>query len=50
MPIVTCPACGKGFPLDSSEAALYERVICPRCDAVLDVVDEDPITLEEVES
>ena len=49
MPKVTCPACGKGFHLDSSEAELYERVTCPKCDAALDVIDEDPITLEEAE-
>lgn len=49
MPNVVCPLCGKGFTLNSGEAVLYERVTCPMCDALLEVVDEDPVTLEEAE-
>lgn len=50
MPSVTCPACGKGFQLGSEEAMLYETVTCPRCDAILEVIDEDPIMLDVMES
>jgi lysine biosynthesis protein LysW len=49
MPRGTCPACGKGFRLDEDEAVLYSRVYCPNCDAPLDVIDEDPLMLEEAE-
>ena len=49
MPRATCPACGKGFHLDEDEAVLYNRVYCPHCDASLEVIDENPIMLEELE-
>jgi len=44
---VVCPACGKGFTLAAEEVVLYEQVSCPNCDALLEVIDEDPILLEE---
>lgn len=49
MPSVTCPVCGKGFRVGSEEAGLYERVTCPSCDAMLEVIDEDPVVLEEAD-
>lgn len=49
MPSVTCPACGRSFRIDQDEAMLYERVACPNCDALLEVTDEDPLILEEIE-
>ena len=48
MPKTVCPVCGKGFHLDEDEALLYERVSCPNCDAPLEVIDEDPLTMEEI--
>lgn len=49
MPRATCPACGKGFRIDEEEAVLYGRVYCPNCDAALEVIDDDPLMLEEIE-
>ena len=49
MPSATCPVCGKGFRLEEDEAVLYARVSCPGCDAQLEVIDEDPLMLEELE-
>ncbi len=43
-----CPVCDKSVRLDDDEAMLYERVTCPHCDALLEVVEEFPLTLEEV--
>ncbi len=50
MPRATCPACGKGFRLSEDEAVLYGRVDCPHCDAALEVIDESPVMLEELET
>ena len=47
MPKAVCPAGGKSVSLHEDEAVLYERVSCPNCDAVLEVVDEDPLMLDE---
>jgi len=47
MPKAVCPTCGKSFRMDEDDVLLYERVSCPHCDALLEVVDEDPLTLEE---
>jgi lysine biosynthesis protein LysW len=49
MPSVACPACGKKFQLGSEEAMLYETVTCPMCDANLEVIDESPLTLEQMD-
>jgi len=49
MPRTTCPACGRGFILDEDEALLYSRVYCPHCDAPLDVIEENPLMVEEAE-
>lgn len=44
-----CPACLGSIRLDEDQALLYEQVRCPHCDTLLEVVDELPLTLEEVE-
>jgi lysine biosynthesis protein LysW len=49
MPSATCPVCGKGFRIDEDQAYLYEQVTCPACDATLEVIDENPIVLEEID-
>ena len=49
MPRATCPACGRGFRLEEAEAVLYGKVYCPHCDAPLEVIDEDPVMLEELD-
>ena len=49
MPSAICPVCGKGFKLRADEAVLYEPVMCPECDASLEVVEEDPIILAEAD-
>lgn len=49
MPSATCPACGKGFRVDEDQALLYEQVTCPHCDANLEVIDESPVMLEEID-
>ena len=49
MPRATCPACGRAFRLEEDEAVLDERVSCPNCDALLEVIDENPLTLEELD-
>jgi len=49
VPRATCPACGRAFRLEEDEAVLNERVSCPNCDALLEVIDENPLTLEELD-
>ncbi len=44
-----CPACLGSIQIDDDQATMYEQVRCPHCDALLEVVDELPLTLEEVE-
>ena len=48
MPKVACPVCGKNVAVHEDEALLYERFSCPNCDAMLEVIDEDPLMLDEV--
>ena len=50
MPSAVCPACGKNIRIDEDPAYLYERVVCPACDAELEVVDESPVILEEIDN
>jgi lysine biosynthesis protein LysW len=47
MPKSVCPVCGKSISLQSDEAVLYERIYCPHCDSLLEVIDEDPLMLDE---
>lgn len=49
MPKVSCPACRKKISLPLSELILGNRLHCPLCYALLEVVEEDPPKLMEVE-
>ena len=49
MPSAVCPACGKNIRIDEDLAYLYERVSCSHCEADLEVIDEAPLVLEEVD-
>ncbi len=48
MPRATCPVCDAELRLSASEAVFGRRVTCPECGSVLEVVEEDPLELEEV--
>lgn len=48
MPKAACPVCKKNVTVQEEDATLYESVTCPHCDALLEVVDEDPLMLDEV--
>jgi len=48
MPKAACPLCGKSVTMEEDDAMLFERVTCPHCDALLEVIDEDPLMLDEV--
>lgn len=49
MPSGVCPACGKNIRIDADQAYLYEQVVCSFCEANLEIIDEDPIILEEID-
>ncbi len=49
MPSTTCPVCGRGFRIDEDQALLYEQLNCPHCDANLEVIDESPVIVEEID-
>lgn len=48
MPRAKCPVCDAWIRLDEDEAEYGSRVTCPECGASLEVVEEKPLTLEEV--
>lgn len=48
MPRATCPVCDAELRLSQAEAVFGRRITCPGCGAVLEVVEEDPLELEEV--
>ena len=48
MPSTACPVCGKNVRIDEEQVYLYERIECPHCGADLEIIDENPITLDEV--
>jgi len=48
MPRANCPVCGAELRLSKTEAVFGRRITCPECGAVLEVVEEDPLELEEV--
>ena len=48
MPKAICPVCAESLSLAESEAVLYEQVTCPNCGAELEVIDEDPVVLDEL--
>jgi lysine biosynthesis protein LysW len=43
-------ACGKGISINSDEVNFYNLLVCPRCGALLEIVAEDTLTVEEVPS
>jgi lysine biosynthesis protein LysW len=45
----TCPVCDAALDLDKDELSLFNRLRCEECEALLEVVDEDPIRLEWIE-
>jgi len=49
MPSAVCPACGKNVRIDEDQAFLYEQITCPHCEATLEIIDEGPFILEEVD-
>jgi lysine biosynthesis protein LysW len=44
-----CPVCDAALDLDKDELSLFNRLRCEECEALLEVVDEDPIRLEWIE-
>ncbi|HAF71445.1 MAG: hypothetical protein XD60_1784 [Acetothermia bacterium 64_32] len=48
MPRAVCPVCRKKTDVSLSEAVIGNRLHCPHCHALLEVVEEDPIELMEV--
>lgn len=48
MPKSICPVCAESVTLTPEEAVLYEQVTCPHCGAELEVIDEDPVILDEL--
>jgi lysine biosynthesis protein LysW len=46
---ILCPVCDAGLDLDKDELGLFNRLRCEECEALLEVVDEDPIRLEWIE-
>ena len=49
MTAAVCPACLGSIRLEEDQVALYEQVRCPHCETLLEVVDELPLTFEEVD-
>ncbi len=43
-----CPVCGASFMIDAEDAVYGNRVTCPECGALLEVLEEEPLVLEEV--
>ena len=41
-----CPVCNEGITVKS--VYLFSQVRCPKCNALLEVVEENPLELEEV--
>lgn len=48
MPRTTCPVCDAELHLSKAEAVFGRRITCPECGSMLEVVEEDPLELEEV--
>jgi len=46
---IVCPVCDATLDLDKDELGLFNRLRCEECEALLEVVDEDPIRLEWIE-
>ena len=43
----TCPSCGA--PIDATDPALGEILVCTGCGADLEVISQDPVTFEVYE-
>lgn len=43
----SCPDCGEGIQLQGL-ARIGQKVICPNCDAELEVIETDPVELDWV--
>ncbi len=48
MPRATCPVCEAELHLSRGEAVFGRRITCPECGSLLEVVEEEPLELEEV--
>jgi len=46
---VECPECGEQFETESDSLFLFNRLYCSACDALLEVIEEDPLVLEAVD-
>ena len=46
---VECPECGQGFEAESDVLFLFNRINCSLCDALLEVIEEEPLVLEAVD-
>ena len=46
---VECPECGERFEADPDVLFLFNRFYCSLCDALLEVVEEEPLVLEVVD-
>ena len=46
---VECPECGEQFEAESDALFLFNRLYCSACDALLEVIEEDPLVLEVVD-
>ena len=43
---VICPACEARLALPHEDLSLYARFRCTSCDALLEVIDENPLELD----
>ncbi len=46
---VECPECGEQFETESDVLFLFNRFYCSHCDALLEVIEEDPLVLDVVD-
>lgn len=46
---VECPECGEQFETASNVLFLFNRFHCSLCDALLEVIEEDPLVLETID-
>lgn len=48
MPRAICPVCEAELRLGKAEAVMGRQITCPECGAMLEVIEEDPLELEEI--
>jgi len=46
---IVCPVCDATFDVDKEELSLFNRLRCEECEALLEVIEEDPVRLEWIE-